>query len=182
MIKVAKIKLESPFLGATEDGTGVKRFERSKDSNLIYLNNDVFKWALEESISLLKLDHIINPDFIVEILPIRRPTFVLYNRKYSDKISGKKKSVSHEAIRSGSVLTVDLLVLNKLPKSQKNNDLRPPNEDELKMILAATGRFFGLSPWGSHTGKYGRFELISLEEKEEKLCLGTEEKETHTEK
>jgi hypothetical protein len=182
MIKIAKIRLESPLLGDKEDGTGVKRFERTTDSSTMYLNNDVFRWALEEAICLMRLDHLVDPDFIVEILPIRRPTFVLYNRKYTDKISGQKKSVSHEAIRGGSVLTLELLVLNKLPKTKKINGLRPPTDDELKVILTCIGKFFGLSPWGSYTGKYGRFELLNLEEKEEKLCLGTEEKETHTEK
>lgn len=176
MIKELKIKLELPFLGAREDGSGVKRFARTNDPNTIYLSNDVFRWALEESVNLLQLDQIIDLDYIVEILPMRRPSFVLYNRKFKDKSSGQMKSVGHEAIRSGCVLTLDILMLNKLP-SKSNNKLRAPTEQELNQIFTAIGKFFGLSPWGSHTGKYGRFELLTITDKE--TCPGTEEKATN---
>ena len=177
MLKEIKIKLELPFLGAKEDGSGVKRFERTKSEDLVCLSNDVLKWAVEESLLLLQLDQVINPDFIVEILPIKRPSFVLYNRKYKDKTSGTVKSVGHEAIRSGCILTMDLLLLNKIP-GKPNKNLRAPSDSELHQIFTAIGKFFGLSPWGSHTGKYGRFELLTITEKNT-TCPGTEEKATN---
>lgn len=166
MIYEIKIKLESPMLGQMEDGTKVKRFERTKDQDFIILSNEIFRWAVEEAVALLRWDNLISTVYMVEIMPIKRPTLILYNRTYKDKISGNKKVTAHECIRSGAVLTMDLLTLNNLPKSAVEKNLKPPTKEEMQKIFEVIGKFFSISPWGSYTGKYGRFSLISFEEKQ----------------
>jgi hypothetical protein len=166
MLYTLKVKLDSPILGNLEDGSGVKRFGKTADGEFIHFSNDIFKWAVEESLSLLRLDNVISSEYFVEVLPVRRPTLVLYNRKYKDKISEKFKVSSHEAVRAGATITLDILVLAKLPKTFNNANLRAPSTKEIKTVIATIGKFFGISPWGSHTGKFGRFELIEFNEKE----------------
>ena len=63
-------------------------------------------------------------------------------------------------------LTLDILVLKKLPKTFNNANLRAPSTNEIKTVFTTIGKFFGISPWGSHTGKFGRFDLIEFNEKE----------------
>lgn len=160
MIYTIKIKLESPLLGNTADGTKIKRFERAKDQDKIMLSSDVFQWAVNESLGLLRLDQVVNQDYFVEILPMQRPALSLYNRNYKDKISGKPKSSQYECIRSGAVITFDVLVLGNLPKSVNSLSLRRPTDKEIEFVFSTIGKFFSLSPWGCATGKYGRFELL----------------------
>ena len=166
MLYTLKVKLDSPILGNLEDGSGVKRFGKTADGEFIHFSNDIFKWAVEESLSLLRLDNVISSEYFVEVLPVRRPTLVLYNRKYKDKISEKFKVSSHEAVRAGATITLDILVLKKLPKTFNNANLRAPSTNEIKTVFTTIGKFFGISPWGSHTGKFGRFDLIEFNEKE----------------
>ncbi len=164
MLYTAKIKLTSPILGQMEDGTKVKRLEKDKEGDNIILSKEVFSWAIHESLSLLQLDKVVNPEHIAELLPFKRPTIVLYNRNYTDKISRKPKVMQFEAIRSGAALTMDMLVLNDLPKTVKEMGLRAPTEKEVRSILVTIGKFFSISPYGSTKG-FGRYELLEFEPK-----------------
>lgn len=131
------MRLESPMLGSVTTKDRIRRFARTSTDHDIEIHNQ--QWG--DRIKKASLDlgiHI--PDGGVKLPQgFRPPTLHLYQRRYN-----RTKSELFEAIRKGTVLTIDIVT--------------SLSEDDFEEILTHVGKYYGLSPWGSKFG-YGRFYL-----------------------
>lgn len=84
------------------------------------------------------------------IMPASSHTFV---RNYS-----QVKTDQFESFRKGTILTVEFLIRQTLPKA--------PTLLQFQHLLSFVGTWLGLSPWGSKFG-FGRFELIDATDPEQ---------------
>lgn len=164
MLLCVKIKLKSPFLGNCRTTDKIRRFDRSKAfKHNIQVDMVRWNWAMEEAISALELD--LDSSAIRVNPTYKAPKLELYVRRWRDGKSGKPKEEMFESIKSGAVLTFEMLVVNnEEPEgaSPKKETFKKPTIEDMEKILDTVGRLLGLSPWGSKFG-YGRFKVLSIE-------------------
>ena len=162
MLLRVKIKLKSPFLGNCRTTDKIRRFDRSKAfKHDIQVDMVRWNWAIEEAIEALGMD--LDPSAVRVTPNYKAPKLELYVRRWRDGKTGKQKEEMFESIKSGAVLTIDVLVINnKEPEGSNADDVfKKPTKEDLKDILSLVGRMLGLSPWGSKFG-YGRFEVLAI--------------------
>jgi len=163
MLLQVKIKLTSPLLGDKMNTGGVRRFTRTAQmrNDEIPLDSALWVWAITQAAESLNL--YITGDMFRIPTKIQAPTLHLYNRRWTTK-TGKKKVDMFESVRTGSVLTIPILLFSEVPTSITKD--RVVAECDFIAALHLVGTLIGISPWGSKFG-YGRFEV--LEETKEVL-------------
>ena len=166
MLYEVKIKVaDKPWLGQQKSKDKTRKFRRDK-RNRIAIDSVQWQWAFESAAKAL--DYAIDVETIRTESGIPAPSISLYNRKYHSR--GKPMEEMFEAIREGTVLTFDILLMES--GAVGGQVYRAPSQEELHHILDYVGMFIGLSPWGSRWG-YGRFELVDLSRKSNKINVTT---------
>lgn len=156
MIYRLKLKIvEKPWLGQQKTREKIRKFRRDKKGR-VSIDSVEWQWALASAARALECK--IDVGTIRTESGFDAPGITLFNRKYHHK--GKIHEEMFEAIREGTVLTIDILVMEsgEIDGQQYN----APTQEELLWIFEYVGMFIGLSPWGSKWG-FGRFEVESLE-------------------
>jgi hypothetical protein len=160
MLFELKLKVASPWLGDIRRGKDThRRFQRGHTDDLLAFDLPRLQWTFTEACDALHLAHVDVKTIRMEE-GFRAPTLTSYRRRYSYQQNKKQQEDFFEAIREGTVLTMQVLVTRNLPNHQ--TALKPPTQEELSQIFKFVGAMLGLSPWGGHFG-YGRFDVISLE-------------------
>lgn len=144
MLLEIKIRLDSPFLGEKpKNGHGIRRFRRLHNGQV-----DAKPQIWRENLKLAARQLILDVDIDRTVVPpdgIDPASIHLYRRTYS----GTKVEL-FESFRSGTVITMEFLLREDLPKH--------PDPDELTRILNCTGRYFPVSQFGGKFG-FGKFHM-----------------------
>ena len=147
MVIQTYVKLDTPILGELkQDSTGVRRFKKIQGN--IYINQFHWKEQLGVSMKMLKLTTDSNT-----ILPEASyvcPTIILYRRTYS-----KMHVELFEACRKGCQLTWQFCIRDDLAHA--------PTLEQFADVFALTGKYLGLSQFGSKFG-FGKFSVITINE------------------
>lgn len=152
-----KLRLTSSWLGSQRTRENVRRFRRDKDGKLA-VDLSQWSWTFKQAADALHLQNV-DTDTIRPQANIDPPTLVLYRRSYTH--NNKAQFEMFEAMRENTVITFNAVVTGTLYNPREENIQTAPTEEELKNILAFTGKFLGLSPWGGNYG-YGRFEIENI--------------------
>ena len=158
MLYELKLRVVSPWLGDIRRGKDThRRFQRGHTKSVLAFDLPRLQWTFKEACDALHLDHVDVKTIRMEE-GFRSPTLISYRRRYN--YQKQKQEDFFEAIREGTVLTMQVLVTRPMPES--NLPKKPPTQEELEQIFKFVGSMLGLSPWGGHFG-YGRFDVESLE-------------------
>jgi len=160
MLYEIKIKLTSPWLGQQRTRGQVRRFRRDNGNRLL-IDTAQWQWAFQEAADALHLDKV-DVSTIHTESGFDAPSLQLYNRRYT--YNGKAHTEMFESIREGAVITFDLLVTTPPPGPSDSSSVSPPDNVELKSILAFVGKMLGLSPWGTRFG-FGKFTVEQVTSK-----------------
>lgn len=161
MLYTAKLRLTSAMLGDQQTAEGIRRFNREAAfAEQLQTNEELWSWALGEAAEALNL-YEVDMDTIRTAPRYKSPKMVLYTRRW--KKNGKSYTEMFEAIKAGTDIYIDFMLLRKAPPGTKELGRRAPTAEELKGMLSVIGMMLGISPWGSKFG-YGRFKVVGLEE------------------
>ena len=152
-----KIRLTAPWLGHQKTRSNVRRFHRGKDGGLA-VDLSQWNWTFKQASQALHMDGV-DTDTIRPEVNITLPSLVLYRRSYTH--NNKKMEEMFEAMRENTVITFNVLVTDGTQVKNVKDIVKPIGKEELEKILAFTGKFLGLSPWGGNYG-YGRFDIVSV--------------------
>ena len=163
MLYEIKIKVTSPWLGDKKGVDQVRRFQkRTLDDGAEGFSIDLpyWCWALGEAIDALHIGNILIVDHVRVEDAIKKPTLVLHNRRWYDKV-GKPKTEMFESIRENTTLNFKLVVT----KAQLLGNALTVSvtKAEIMSIFNFIGKYIGLSPWGNKFG-YGRFRVVEVVE------------------
>jgi len=130
-----------------QDVAGVRRFKKLQGR--IAVNTFRYREQFKAACNLLKLTNI-DIDTILPEESFESPTIVLYRRIFS-----RIHVELFEAIQKGCELTMEWGIRDDLPRS--------PSLEQFSSILSATGKYLGLSQFGTKFG-FGRFNVMSVKE------------------
>ncbi len=157
-IYVTKIRVTEPLLGDCPSHDGVYRFARTSDDKRLLLDSSRMHFCFDEAIRALDLQTTVSASQIRADCELRPPTLHRFVRQFTK--NGKRTEVLHESIRTGTVLTFEVAVLEQAEPG--GDGLRGPEQHELVGILTVIGKYMGISPWGSKF-EYGRFTVEACE-------------------
>lgn len=130
---------------------GIRTMRRG-DQDGILLDMQGLVWAVEEGSRSLNVRC---PRECVRFQPeIRPPSLTIYHRKTKHRLSGKTIELKHECVPSGTVVTMEIEILNP----QEGQPLEAKN---VARVLAWVGKWIGISQYGRDMD-YGRFEVEEL--------------------
>jgi hypothetical protein len=149
VILTVKIKLTTPYLGELKPDRGsVRRFK--KQGQMIAVN--VAQWQEQFRLAARQIGVDFDPKTIQPQAHFRPAAIHLFVRRFN-----RIQQENFESFRAGTVLTLEFLIREDLPKC--------PKPSELKTMLMIVGEYFGLSQFGNGFG-FGRFKVLSVEPKE----------------
>jgi hypothetical protein len=159
MLYELKLRVTKAWLGDIRRGQDkIRKFQRGHTEDILAFDLPRLQWTLQEACEALHLHHIDIKTIRMEE-GLKSPCLISYRRRYTHR--KKQQEEFFEAIREGTVLTMQVLVTQPLPNSTSHG--KPPTLKELEQIFSFVGSMLGLSPWGGHFG-YGRFDIIHLNE------------------
>ena len=146
MLLTVKIRLTRPYLGELKpDNRGVRRFKRF--NNGVHVNTAFWQSQLQLAARNIHAD--VDAKTIQPPREIFPASIHLYRRIFS-----QVRMELFESFRKGTVLTMDFIVREDLPKC--------PNPDQFKTMLSFVGEYLGLSQFGSAFG-FGLFIVENVE-------------------
>lgn len=160
ILYTVKLKLTSPILGVVRNHKVKYRTLMRNSSERVVIPQPHWHWGVFEALTTMRKNNEIYADCFRDLLAFSPPATHAYERK-----AGKNKEM-FEAIRTGVVITTQLLVTDISPEEKSRPfsvRKRPPDKEDIESVLRYNGAFVGITQWGYKFG-YGRFRPVEVTE------------------